>query len=447
MPDPVSVAGFISKGIQIAITQILHHANIARCCRKELDSLRDLVTSIEPLAIQIRLYRLELNKKRGTSIAASYNNASQWVSKLHDLLQRALPVVQKCTIPRFDIYSRYQMSRKISGLISEIKKHLALVPLVLLEQQTQMHMEKHAESAQASTSSSASAPQAPTRTFFIEEALIVGQDQAFATLEQLVIDAEVNTVFRTGVVGKGGSGKTLLFKRIFNSEKVRDLFRDDLLLWLTVSQSPSFSSLRNDLCKQIAVQAKAAYDQNMNQEDVKRWLSERLQEKRFALFLDDVWGDGGKLQEELGLSSLSQHSNSKIIVSSRNRRALREMGVADASALTMGDLSEKQSWELFAHHAFPYNNGFLPANMEERRAKAVCDKCGGLPLAIKVIGRTMAGISDPQEWELAVLRLPNANIQDHQALNDRLRWSYDALACQSPIVLSLLSCLQRRSNY
>lgn len=128
MADPGFVGGFIRKGIEIAITQILYHANIARCCRKELDSLRDLVTSIEPLAIQIRQYRLELNKNRGTSIATSYNNASQWVSKLHDLLQRALPVVQKCTIPRFDVYSRYQMSTKISGLISEIEKHLKLVP-------------------------------------------------------------------------------------------------------------------------------------------------------------------------------------------------------------------------------------------------------------------------------------------------------------------------------
>lgn len=209
----------------------------------------------------------------------------------------------------------------------------------------------------------------------------------------------MKTVFRTGIVGKGGSGRTLLCKRLFNGQKVRDLFHDDLFLWLTVSQSPSFSSLINDLCKQIVVQTKAAYDQNMNQEDVKRWLSERLQEKRFSLILDDVWGEGGKLQEELGLSSLSQHSNSKIIVSSRSREALREMGVADTSALKMGDLSEEESWELFAHHAFPNHNGLLPANMDERREKVVRDKCGGLPLAIKVIGRTMAGIYDPQHWE------------------------------------------------
>jgi disease resistance protein RPS2 len=389
--------------------------------------LTDLVTSIRPIATQIRQYRLELNRKRGTSIAQTDDNASQWVIKLHDLLRQALPMVEKCTIPRFDVFSRYQMSRKISGLISEIKKHLELVPLVLLEQQTQMHMEMRRESAQASSSTSASTSQAPTGRFFIEEALIVGQEQAFATLEKLVIDAEVQFFFRAGVVGKGGSGKTLLLKRVFNSQKVRDLFRDGLLLWLTVSQFPSFSSLRNELCKQIGVQTKEDHDQNMNEEDVKSWLSQRMQDKRFALFFDDVWGEGGKLLEELGLSKLTDHPNSKIIVSSRSRRALFEMGVADKSTLTMGDLSEEQSWELFAHQAFPYNNGNPPANIDERRAKLVCDKCGGLPLAIKVIGRTMAGITDAQEWELAILRLPNANSEDHQALHDRLRWSYDAL--------------------
>jgi disease resistance protein RPS2 len=58
----------------------------------------------------------------------------------------------------------------------------------------------------------------------------------------------------------------------------------------------------------------------------------------------------------------------------------------------------------------------------------VCAKCGGLPLAIKAVARSMAGITDPKEWEFAVGRLPNANGQDlREALYDPLRWSYDAL--------------------
>jgi hypothetical protein len=236
-----------------------------------------------------------------------------------------------------------------------------------------------------------------------------------------LIDANVNSLSRIGIVGKGGSGKTLLLKRLFNNQKVRDFFSDGFLLWLTVSQSPSFTSLRDELCRQISIQTKADLVQNMNEEDTKVWLNQRMQQKRFALFFDDVWGEGGKLLEELGVALLTDHSHSKIIVSSRNRRALLEMGVSKNSIITMGDLVDEKSWDLFSYHAFPHNNGSLPANIDEKTAKLVCAKCGGLPLAIKIIARSMAGITDAHEWELAV------QSQQHEALYDRLRWSYDAL--------------------
>lgn len=89
----------------------------------------------------------------------------------------------------------------------------------------------------------------------------------------------------------------------------------------------------------------------------------------------------------------------------------------------MKDLSDDDSWHLFAHHAFPYNNGNPPAPVGEVTARLVCANCGGLPLSIKAVGRTMAGITDAKEWELAVLRLPNANSQELQAVYDRLRSS------------------------
>ena len=94
MVDPGFLSGFIGKGIDIAVDQTLHHANNALRCRKELNSLRDLVMSIKPTAAQIHQYRLQLNRERGTSIVDSCNNASQWVKKLHDLLPQALSILQ-----------------------------------------------------------------------------------------------------------------------------------------------------------------------------------------------------------------------------------------------------------------------------------------------------------------------------------------------------------------
>eukprot|EP00253_Pinus_taeda_P015978 PITA_15978 len=426
MPDPGFLSGFIGVGIDMAVSQILHHVGIAVSCKKELESLRDVVTTIEPMVTDIHQCRLELNSRRGNSTAGSDINVSAintWVSNLHALLQQALAIVQKCSIiPKCDVISRYQTSRRITSLISDIEKHLKYVPLVQLQQQMRMAIRRESGAASSSTSATISEGLAPPAGgFLIGEPLIVGQEKAFTTLEGWLINADVKSLSRIGVVGKGGSGKTLLLKRLFGCPKVRDFFNDGLFLWLTVSQSPSFPSLRNDLCRQITIQENVDLPQNMTEEDVKVWLNQRMQGKRFALFLDDVWGDGGKLLEELGVALLIHYSHSNIVVSSRNHRALLEMGVSEKSLIAMTDLVEEKSWELFAYHAFPYNDGNAPANIDEKTARLVCAKCGGLPLAIKVIGRSMAGITDAREWELAV------QSQQHADLYDRLTWSYDSL--------------------
>lgn len=144
-------------------------------------------------------------------------------------------------------------------MISDIRKHLQSVPLIsmlqneeLLERLSRIE-ELHASPVSASTSATSTQPDA-SRGFFINEPLIVGQHNAFAALEKSVMEAEGESSFSCiGVLGKGGSGKTLLLKTVFNSEKVRDFFSNGLLLWLTVSQSPSFTNLRNQLSSQIGM--------------------------------------------------------------------------------------------------------------------------------------------------------------------------------------------------
>jgi disease resistance protein RPS2 len=175
----------------------------------------------------------------------------------------------------------------------------------------------------------------------------------------------------------------------------------------------------------------------MSQEAVQIWLNERMQGKRFVLILDDVWEKGAELLEELGFLRRTDPSNSKVIVSSRNRSTLLGTGVPEKSILKMEDLDEEDSWLLFAYHAFPYNKGNPPTNIHEGTAKDVCAKCGGLPLVIKAVGRAMASITDAGEWELAVQRLPIANSEDKDAIFHRLRLSYDALAGSHGVKLQM----------
>jgi hypothetical protein len=152
------------------ISQILHHVGIAVTCKKELDFLRYLVMNIEPMVTEIHQWRLELNRKRRTSTDINSSAINTWVTNLHALFQQALEIVQKCSIPKYDVISRYQTSRRITSLISETseistEKHLKFAPLVLLrQQQTQIQMEMWRERTQPSSSTSAATSEglAPT---------------------------------------------------------------------------------------------------------------------------------------------------------------------------------------------------------------------------------------------------------------------------------------------
>ena len=138
----------------------------------------------------------------------------------------------------------------------------------------------------------------------INEPFIVGQRNALEWLETLLTNAEANPPFsRIGVAGLGGSGKTLLLKALFNSQKVRNLFTDGLFIWLTVSQTPSIPSLQNELKTQIAMQTEADHTININNIT----LNESMQGKKFVMFLDDVWDHGVEFLEELGVLRVIDH--------------------------------------------------------------------------------------------------------------------------------------------
>ena len=108
---------------------------------------------------------------------------------------------------------------------------------------------------------------------------------------------------------------------------MRNHFKDGLLLWPTVSQTPSVTSLRNELCTQISIQ------KNVNEEDVKMWLNQTLQQsRRIVLFLDYVWGGNARNLESLAqLKALSVQNNGETM----NERTLGSMTKMDTLRLIL----------------------------------------------------------------------------------------------------------------
>ncbi|XP_057832579.2 probable disease resistance protein At1g61300 [Cryptomeria japonica] len=457
MADPGFVPGMIGYAIHLALSQVIQCINVAIRCRKELDALKTMLLKIQLMNMEMQSYRKVLNSGRvSTSSDPPLPSAiNTWLNELNALLDEASDLAQHCNVQSYwHLFSRYRTSRKVRRLIENVEKHLASTPSVAFLHQLQLHVTnqqlleqikvgKHSlnlhTSALAGTfgdlipSNSSAAPS----TKYIEEALIVGQDSSLTRLLQLIDSQQHKIVSRFGLVGKGGAGKTLLLKRLFNSDQVQSLFCNDLMLWLTISQNPSFSTLRNDLVKQIALKVNEILD-SRDEDRVKIWLNESMRKQKFALFLDDVWETSAKsLLEELCVPHSALHNSNIIITTSRSKSVLSQLGVPPPSIIQMQDLTEDESWKLFSIHAFPHSDGVLPMSIDQEIARRVCNECGGLPLAIKVVGQAMAGVAQSNEWEFALQRLQN---DVTHSLSSKLRLSYDALADLPGYGISLQLC-------
>ena len=71
-----------------------------------------------------------------------------------------------------------------------------------------------------------------------------------------------------------------------------------------------------------------------------------------------------------------------------------------------GLLSPENSWTLFCNHAFPIEHP--PPQELKKVAENITTECGGLPLALKTVGRHMAEAGSIDEWE-STLKYLQAN--------------------------------------
>ncbi|GLJ28848.1 hypothetical protein SUGI_0568480 [Cryptomeria japonica] len=457
MGDPGFIPGMIGYAIHLAANQVIQRINVAIRCRKELDGLKDLILKIKLMNMEMQEYRKALNSGSASTSSdpALPFTVNTWLNELNTLLDEASDLAQQCTVHSYShLFPRYRTTRKIRQLIESVEKHLASTPSVAFLHQLQQHVSNQEALKQINErmdslnlrtpalagtsgdlfpSTSSDAP----NTKYIEEALVVGQDSASARMRELIDSQQHKNVSRFGLVGKGGAGKTLLLKRLFNSDQVQTLFCNDLMLWLNVSQTPSFNALRNDLVKQIALKVNERLE-SREEDRVKTWLNESMRKRKFAMFLDDVWETSAtSLLEELCVPHFPCHNSNIIIATSRSKSVLSQLGVPPSSVIEMQDLTEDDSWRLFSSHAFPHSNGVLPISINQEKARRVCKECGGLPLAIKVVGQAMAGVAQSNEWEFALQKLQN---DVRHSLSSKLRLSYDALADFTGYGISLQLC-------
>ncbi|XP_027157289.1 disease resistance protein RPM1-like [Coffea eugenioides] len=236
--------------------------------------------------------------------------------------------------------------------------------------------------------------------FLVEEAKLVGIDQPKQHLISKLLEGHDHQLKVISVVGMAGLGKTTLVKKVHEDPDVRKNF--PVRAWVTVSQTCDFPKLLRDLIWQLHKELNKSVPQfieSISIIELKKFVKDFLQQAgRYAIVFDDVWDV--EFWNEIKFALPEGNYGNRVMLT------IRKADVASASCTESQDyvykkkpLSIEDSWTLFCNKIFKGNR--CPTHLMDV-AKAVLDKCDGLPLAIVAIGGLLASkdVSRIDEWEM-----------------------------------------------
>ncbi|PWA51219.1 NB-ARC domains-containing protein [Artemisia annua] len=231
-----------------------------------------------------------------------------------------------------------------------------------------------------------------SQTSLVDSSRIVGrQGDKDALVLKLLDDEPGKENFSiVPIVGIGGVGKTTLAKILYDDEQVKKHFK--LKVWVCVSDEWDTFNMSNIIFQSVTGETKEFKDLNLLQVD----LREQLREKLFLLVLDDVWSESIDDWESLVAPLKACAPGSKIIMTTRKEKLLRQLGCGKLNHLQR--LSHEDAMCLFAHHALGANN-FDSHPRLKAPGEGIVKKCDGLPLALIALGRLLRTNEDEVEWK------------------------------------------------
>ncbi|KAJ6837195.1 putative disease resistance protein [Iris pallida] len=234
-----------------------------------------------------------------------------------------------------------------------------------------------------------------------------------------------------GIWGMGGVGKTTLLEAI-NDNFLNDIGNSvtnklfDHVMFIVVSKEHQPENIQKTIVKKLRLRWSEDF---VSQAEI---IHEYLKEKNFLLLLDDIWRvvqlkDIGIPYPRGGGSG--RRFRRKVVFTTRSMEVCKGMNCR-GRIIKVECLKEDEAWNLFVENV---GEDMIDLPGIRSRAEGVARECGGLPLALVVIGRAMATKGSQEEWDYALTQLrksqPNniPGMEEDYSMFPRLKFSYDCL--------------------
>ncbi|KAI7981823.1 putative disease resistance protein [Camellia lanceoleosa] len=276
-------------------------------------------------------------------------------------------------------------------------------------------------------------------THIVEEDVVGTEEDVKAVVDLLVKE---KTHYRVvSIWGMGGLGKTTLAKMVYKHIDIRRYFK--CVAWAYISEQCNI----REVLEKILIKLLSSSNEErkaigkLNHDELVKKLHQVQSEKKCLVILDDIWKDADWDSLSPGFPNTTE-VGSKILLTTRNENVAKHVD-QQCVPYKLRHLTENESWELFQKKTFlRRNEGFTLNTKMIELGMAMVKHCGGLPLAIVVLGGLLATKYTLEDWEKAkeenFLEIFRIKAFDHQ-----LAWADSALPSSS----SPLTTIRRLAVY
>ncbi|PIA30592.1 hypothetical protein AQUCO_05500125v1 [Aquilegia coerulea] len=225
------------------------------------------------------------------------------------------------------------------------------------------------------------------------------------------------------IYGMGGLGKTTIAKEVYNHPNIKNHFH--CYAWTSISQQMSTREVLKEILRKVSTLTSKDMGE-MNEVELVGKLNGILDGKRYLIVLDDMWNTK---DWDILKPAFPNNQGSKIMLTTRKLEVARH---ADpwSCHLEPRFLTDEEAWELLCRKALPppyVMSSTLPLSSDlEECGRMMVKKCGGLPLAIIVLGGILQSKRSLGEWENVSKKIGTSADKDDRVLSI-LSLSYNEL--------------------